>query len=143
MVKHKTNKVRQGEPGKELMKKLKKSIDYYAQKAKAEYIGKSSGSNGENAMRSRHDKRKKDWKINTMILLYMSPSSEHVDSVERDLIEHSKTFHGNICKNTKGGGGGKPPHSGEYHYVYGAYRMKKKKKKKKKSTRYGSWQRRK
>jgi len=88
MVTYTTDEVETGYPSA-VLETLRRRIGQYSSMAVCEYIGKTSGTNGESAMRSCYNQNKRDWGIQEMILLYQSKSENFANQVRSDLIELS------------------------------------------------------
>lgn len=121
-VEYYVNDVAKGRLDHELMKRLKQKIIRYGNEAAVEYIGITSGTDPMKAMKSRVDTKKKQLGINEMRLLYQTSDRDDCTEVESELIKYSKTIHGHINENEKGGGGGRIPDTSQNYYVYAAYK---------------------
>ena len=121
-VKYYVTDPEEGAANDELVERLKRKIEEYGHGATVEYIGITSGSDPETAMKSRVDSKKRRLEINEMRLLYKTTIRDNCTRVESQLIEHSRAIHGSINQNERKGAGGRRSEAAYYYYVYAAYK---------------------
>jgi len=105
-----------GNPNAELLKQLKKKVDWYTRDVTADYIGTCSGDDRYKAMKRRNDSYKKENCIDTMIAIYESYNQEHCFIVERELLKYHGVQTGTNINRVGGGGGRKS--KGPRYQVY-------------------------
>ena len=102
-----------------LITSIKRSIGNYIRNDKEFYIGISSGSDREHAMKRRFDKYKKENNLNKMVTLFETDNQDTVRHIEDKLIHHYRE--NDNCLNRTGGGGGRDSEGPKYQ-VYIAFK---------------------